>query len=295
VRDLELVLALASAGSTAGAAAALHLTQSAVSRALAQAEDRVGTVLFERGARGVAPTAAGARLVAGAGPVLAQLAELEQRVASPVAPTRVRIVCECYTAYRWLPSALAALAARMPDLRVDIAAEHTGDAVSALLDDTVQIALLTTGAVPRGREVVQRPLFADEVVFVVAATHPLAAARAIGRDDLRAYPLISSSSVRPAETRWFLGRVFGRRVPKLDVLRFPLTEAIVDAARAQMGVAVLSEWIAAAYVGAGDLVIKRAAHGPLMRPWRIAYRRAAAPAAERLHATLTAAAPRLRA
>jgi len=40
VRDLELVLALAAADSTAGAAASLHITRSAVSRALAQAEDR---------------------------------------------------------------------------------------------------------------------------------------------------------------------------------------------------------------------------------------------------------------
>ena len=96
VRDLEVVLALAAAGSTAGAVSMLHVTQSAVSRALAVAEDKLGVRLFERTARGLAPTDAGQRFIAGAGPMLAQLADFERRVRAPAAsPMRVRLVCEC--------------------------------------------------------------------------------------------------------------------------------------------------------------------------------------------------------
>src|SRR5690349_2065821 len=110
VRDLELVLAVAGAGSTVGAASRLHLTQSAVSRGLIVAEEKIGTRLFHRDARGLAPTTAGERLINGAGAVLAQLAHLEAHVREPVSqPTRIRLVCECYTAYRWLPSALMRL------------------------------------------------------------------------------------------------------------------------------------------------------------------------------------------
>jgi DNA-binding transcriptional LysR family regulator len=43
--------------------------------------------------------------------------------------------------------------------------------------------------------------------------------------------------------------------PKLSWL--PLTEAIADAARAGLGVAVLSEWIASGYLGGGDLIAKQ--------------------------------------
>ena len=46
----------------------------------------------------------------------------------------------------------------------------------------------------------------------------------------------------------------------------------MDAARAGMGVAVLSEWMASGYVERGDLVVRRLASRPLRRPWRIAYR-----------------------
>jgi LysR family transcriptional regulator for metE and metH len=293
VRDLELALALAAAGTTAGAAASLHITQSAISRALAQAEDRLGVRLFDRSVRGLTPTAAGARLVAAARPALAQLCELERLVVRPAAaPVRIRLVCECYTAYRWLPSALAQLRTIMPDLKVEIAADHTRDPMDALVRHKIDVALLTTAVVPAGGDLVQRPLFSDEVVFVVAASHPLARARTITREDLRAHPLITSSTP-PAEARWFMTSVFGRQRPRLHFVRFPLTEAIMDAARAGMGVAVLSEWMASGYLGGGDLVVKRLAAGPLRRPWRIAYHRAIAESAVRLMAALGGSAPRL--
>lgn len=294
-RDLELALALAAAGSTAGAAASMHLTQSAVSRALALAEARVGVRLFDRTARGVSPTAAGERLVAGAGVLLAQLRELERQVAAPVAaPTRLRLVCECYTAYRWLPSAMATLQQRLPGLVVDVRVEHTGDPVNALLDGSIDVALLTTSTLPRSSrgELVDHPLLADEVIFLLSSSHPLAARASLRRDDLRAHRLLTSNTP-PAEARWFLATVFGRQRPRLEFVRMPLTEAIVDAARAGLGVAVLSEWMASGYLGAGDLVVRRLSSGPLRRPWRIAYRRDVTDAATSLVGALQAAAPRL--
>ena len=297
VRDLEIVLSLAAAGSTAGAASALHITQSAVSRALAQAEDRIGARLFERTARGVLPTPAGERLVAGAGPLLAELCRLEHAVAAPATPVmKVRLVCECYTAYRWLLSAMEGLRRRKLDLEVEVAVEHTHGPVDALVRKQIDIALLTTGVLPRGRDArggfVEQPLFSDEIVFLVASSHPLAKAGSLTRRDLRAHPLITSQTP-PSEARWFLAKVFGRHVPKLNFVQLPLTEAIIDAARAGMGIAVLSEWMASDYVAAGGLEVKRFHSGPLRRPWRIAYRADVAEAAQRLTSTLVGAAPRL--
>jgi LysR family transcriptional regulator for metE and metH len=275
----------------------LHITQSAVSRALAQAEDRIGTRLFERNARGVLPTAAGERLVAGAGHLLAELCRLERDVTAPAAPVmKLRLVCECYTAYRWLLSAMEGLRRRKPDLEVEVAVEHTQEPVEALMRKQIDIALLTTAALPGGREArggfVEQPLFSDEIVFLVATAHPLAKAASLTRHDLRAHPLITSHTP-PAEARWFLTRVFGRHVPKLSFMPLPLTEAIIDAARAGMGIAVLSEWMASGYLAEGGLVVKRLHTGPLRRPWRIAYRTEVAEAAQRLTSTLLSSAPRL--
>jgi LysR family transcriptional regulator for metE and metH len=294
VRDLDLVLALAAAGSTVGAAQVMHLTQSAVSRALSQAEERVGVQLFERSARGLSPTAAGQRLLAGAAPLLRQLHELERAVAAPECePTRVRLVCECYTAYRWLPSAMANLRERWSDLQVEVGSDHTGDPVTALQRGKIDVALLTTSPLPKGQGLCEAQLFADEVVFVMSPQHALAKNRSITPGQLQGEMLISGNTPA-AEARWFTRSVFGRRRPKLEFLRFPLTEAIMDAARAGMGIAVLSEWVANGYLDGGELVVRRLASGPLRRPWRIAYREELASVAERLRGVLVAVRPHLR-
>jgi LysR family transcriptional regulator for metE and metH len=293
VRDLRVVVALAEAGTTAQAARLLHLTQPAVSRALLAAEDRAGARLFDRTPRGLLLTAAGERLVAGARLVLVELADLERRVRQPPpAPRRLRLVCECYAAYHWLPSTLMALREGLPDLELRLAVEHTGAPVAALEAGEIDVALLTSSAVPRGGPawIDERPLFSDEVVFVVAPSHPLAGRRVLSRADLRAHPLLTSP-VPPGDARWFVRRLFGRQPPHLRVEQIPLTEAILDLARAGMGIGVVSEWMASAHLGKGDLIAKRVAR-PLHRPWRLAWRREFSDGAQRLHAALQATVPR---
>jgi LysR family transcriptional regulator for metE and metH len=292
IRDLEVVLALSSAGSTARAAEALHVTQSAVSRALRQAEDKLGVQLFERGPRGLELTAAGDRLVRGASAVLAQLVDLETTVAAPLpGPVTVRLVCECYTAYRWLPSTLIKLRTTLPLLNISLAIDHTGDPLSALLAREVDIALLMS-TTPVSGDLEEMPLFSDEIVFVMSPTHPLADRNALTADELRTHTVIVSTTTSATERRWFLSRVFGHEKPRLPFLSLPLTEAMIDAARAGMGVAILSEWITSPYLGGGDLLVKRFVHGPLTRPWRLAFRPEARAIAQKLGAALEGAAPR---
>ncbi len=136
------------------------------------------------------------------------------------------------------------------------------------------MALITTSALPKGRSgsVEQRTLFTDEIVFIVSTSHPLATRAALDRTDLATYPLITS---RPSaeEAAWFVRSVFGRTKPNVRFERLPLTEAIVDVARAGLGIAVLSEWVASPHLGLGGLVAKRLSSGPLERPWHFAYQR----------------------
>ncbi len=286
VRDLQVVMAISSAGSTVRAAAILHLTQSAVSRALALAEEKLGQPIFARSAQGLAPTAAGRTLVEGGAAILRQLADLEAEATAPAdPPLAMRIACECYTAYRWLPSALAALHRNQPNVDITLAIEHTASPVPALLNGTLDVALVTTSKVRGG--LVSQPLFSDEVVFVVSASHPLAAKSALSLRDLEDYPLIVSSQTPKPETSWFMKAVFGKTKPRLQRIQFPLTEAILDAARAGMGIAIMSEWIAEPYLANGDLRAMRLRGKAIRRPWRIAYPKKQAAAAAKLAAALT--------
>jgi len=291
VRDLRVVLAVASAGSTAQAASLLHLTQPAVSRALLAVEEKLGTQLFDRTPRGLVLNTAGERLVGAGARVLGELRELERLVRAPSAPpAKLRIVCECYTAYHWLPSTLGRLRETLPGLTIELAVEHAADPVAALVDERVDAALLTASRIPQGEPLEEKRLFSDEVVFVLAPTHPLAPKQALTRTDLLAHTLLAGRVPAP-DARWFMQRVLGRDARRMRLEQLPLTEAIIDMARAGMGVAVLSEWIAQPHLGRGDLVVKRLASGPLRRPWRLAWRRDVRESALRLHGVLADTAP----
>lgn len=153
----------------------------------------------------------------------------------------------------------------------------------------MDVALLTA-AVPKGR-VEQRPLFSDEILFVMSRNHPLAGKKSLTPADLKHSTLLTSNRVPRGESRWFLSAVFGKATPRLRFEYLPLTEAMIDLARAGQGVAILSEWIATPHMKGGDLVAKRLAAGPLRRPWRIAWQKSHRDAAQRLAAALAAFAP----
>lgn len=78
--DTRWVLAVARAGSLAGAARALAVSHATVFRRLNAIERRLGVALFERARSGYAPTAAGDAVVATAEQVEAQMQALERRV-----------------------------------------------------------------------------------------------------------------------------------------------------------------------------------------------------------------------
>jgi LysR family transcriptional regulator, regulator for metE and metH len=113
-------------------------------------------------------------------------------------------------------------------------------------------------------------------------------------DDLQTTTLLVSTVTPPAESQRFLQQVLGRRKLRLAIQRLPLTEAILDAARAGMGVAVLSEWIAGPHLARGDLVARRLTRGPLHRPWRLASRKEVGSLAVPLKHALEATVPHTR-
>lgn len=79
--DLQLVLAVARAGSLSGAARALGISHATVFRRLGGVETRLGLRLFERGRAGYAATAAGETVAAAAARVEAEVAGVERQVA----------------------------------------------------------------------------------------------------------------------------------------------------------------------------------------------------------------------
>lgn len=120
--DLELVLAVREHGSLMGAAAALDVTPSVVTKRLAALEARLGQRLFQRTTRRVSPTAEGDIVCARAGTLLRGFteleAELQERHAEPAGP--IRLAATFGFGRLWLGPALAAFQAQYPRVQVHL-------------------------------------------------------------------------------------------------------------------------------------------------------------------------------
>src|SRR5258706_12334550 len=99
IRHLKLLTAVAEEQSVTEAGKRLHLTQSALSHQLRDAEEKLGTALFLRLGRKMVLTPAGERLIVCARRVLDELSNTEVQIEglNGGAPGEVRLTTETYT------------------------------------------------------------------------------------------------------------------------------------------------------------------------------------------------------
>src|SRR5580765_2340331 len=104
IRHLKLLAAVAEEESVTAAGKRLHLTQSALSHQLRDAEEKLGTPLFLRLGKRMALTAAGKKVLDVARRILKDLKEVESQVLGLNGDSHsvIRLSTECYTCYHWL-------------------------------------------------------------------------------------------------------------------------------------------------------------------------------------------------
>ena len=252
VRHLKLMRAIAEAGGVTRAAGRLHLSQSAVSHQLLALERDLGARLFDRVGKRMVPTAAGAQLVGAARRLLGELAELERSVdGRRDARIPLRVTSSCYTSYNWLPAALGHFAERHPNLELEIVLDVTRRAVPALIADEIDVAIVTDP--PRddtwGRELV----IDSDLVALASPRHPVCKRLVQGglrwgalHDCAVLVPDIADSDLARLDdaVRSSWARESGQRVAgPITVRKIPLTEALLELARAGTGVVIIDRWV----------------------------------------------------
>ncbi|OII69658.1 LysR family transcriptional regulator [Streptomyces sp. CC77] len=180
-RELRVIAEVERAGSFSGAAAALGMTQPAVSHSVRGSERAIGAVLFDRGRHGARPTAAGTRVAGYARRVL-RLLDVMVAEARTVAGAGVgnatgtlRIAAFRSAALHLLPSALKRLAARHPGIEPQVRivreiGEGTAGEVAAGRADLAVATLGTSSPVPAG--LVGGTLLTEPYALVHPAGHP---------------------------------------------------------------------------------------------------------------------------
>jgi LysR family transcriptional regulator for metE and metH len=270
IRHLKLVAAIAETGSVTLAGNRLHLTQSALSHQLRDAEEQLGVPLFERRNRRMALTAAGERLLQSARTVLDELARAEKEIqhsnGNGAAKGVLRLSTECYTVYHWLPPRLRLFQHKFPAVDFQLVVEATDNPFEALLEGKLDLAIVCEPI--RNRRIRCTPLFEDEVVIVVPPEHRLAGKRFAAPEDFAAENLIIYP---PKEDSTVLNRflipagIFPRRIQEVM-----LTDVIIEMVRGGLGVAALAKWAVLPQLDSGALVGLSLTQQGFRRTWSAA-------------------------
>jgi len=203
--DLRVFLAVAEAEHVTAAAARLHLSQPAVTRAIGRLEDQFGVRLFDRPGHRVRLNGFG-RVVAGhAGKIVAQLDAASTDIAGLLdphaGPVRIGFVRSLGT---WLvPDLIRSFRAVEPGVEFQLQQGLSEQVADQLLNGDVDLIL--TSPRPRRPEQVSWELLTDErLELAVPPGHRLAARRRIRLGEVAAEPFVAlavSSEFREVSDR----------------------------------------------------------------------------------------------
>ncbi|PWN57278.1 LysR family transcriptional regulator [Abyssibacter profundi] len=265
LNHLAIFHAVARAGSVTGGAEVLGVSQSAVSRQLAEFEARQGVSLFDRRPRGVVLTAPGRVLLDYAERLFAiraqaelALDDLRHRRLGRLAIGASRTI----GAYM-LPQAFAQFTRDNPGIELSLTVENTETIERQLLDGRIDIGFAEGVA---DDAALDYTVFAqDELVLIAAPRHPLAGAGTVQLDQLRDQLVLmheAGSGTRAVTEQWLADR--GVRLQ--PAMTLASTEALKQTVATGLGVALLSAQAIRMELAAGLLVRLSLDGGPFRRP-----------------------------
>ena len=190
MRALECLVTIVEQGSLTKAAAALHMSQSALSHQIAAIERELGTPVVERLPRGIRPTAAGLAAVAEAriAVAAADRAVMAGRRVAAGSGGRIRIACaETMTAWVLVP-VLRSWRRRVPDVELDLKEYTSADRMlDVLLRGEADIVV---GPPPTLTDEHIEVLGSEEIVVVAGPEHRFSKMDAVPLAELSAEPLV---------------------------------------------------------------------------------------------------------
>lgn len=217
LRQLRVFLAVVAHGSFSRAADAVGLTQSAVSRGVAELEEALGVRLLDRTTREVVPTEVGQALAPAIDRILAQLEDTleETRQLGERYRGRVVIASAPTISARLMPLYVTNCARQFPDIRLSVRDNVQVDGLEQIRAGAVDFGVLID---PQAREgLTIAPLATDPFCFVCRRDHPLADALTVRWSALGNIPLVlldSASGSRP-----LIDQIFVRHGVAPDVVQ----------------------------------------------------------------------------
>jgi DNA-binding transcriptional LysR family regulator len=191
LRQVECFAIAAEAGTMTAAAARLHLSQSAVSLAVAGLERSLGVQLLIRNrARGLALTAAGQTFLPQARDLLAHAEDVRAGAEAAGAALTGRLTVGCFrtTAPFLLPVLLETFGREHPEVELSFVEGPLGDIQQALLDGICEVAIMYD--IDLSPAIECEALYGRVPYVLVAPGHPLADRDVLRVEDLAGHDMI---------------------------------------------------------------------------------------------------------
>lgn len=189
LRHIRYLLAIVDHGGFTRAAAALHVSQPALSQQIRQLEALLGAQLLERSGRGVRTTDAGAAWVEHARRVVRDL-DAGRRAIDDVADLSrgalTLAVTPSFTAYLVAPL-VTAFHARHPGVALSVREMSLERIEEALAHDEADLGIAFTDV--RSAEIEVQPLHSEQLSLIVGSRHPLRKKALVARADFETVSL----------------------------------------------------------------------------------------------------------
>ena len=182
--QMRLLVEIANYKSLSGAAEALSLTQSGLSRQLASLESFIGQPLFVRHGRGVEPTEAGQKLLEAARSAyqLIDSTVVQLRDQHGVTAGSLNVATIHTLSYYFMANVIARFMAQRPNANVSLLGRSSPGVVELVEAGRAEIGFVYDSAVASD-ELEITPLFEEEMCFVVHENSRFAALSAISLNE----------------------------------------------------------------------------------------------------------------
>lgn len=196
LRKLEIFVTVAQLGSFSEAARTLHIAQPAVSIAVRKLEESLNVTLLDRSGRQVLLTAEGEHLLQRARNILQQVEELQSSTGAlrDLLKGELSIACPSMLATYFLPDLLSGFLSEYPGLTASVTQAGTTRVQQMLLEDEIEIGVITAAASEHSAELELLPLVKEQMVVCVAQDHPWAKRRYLRPQELDGAPMVAYES-----------------------------------------------------------------------------------------------------
>lgn len=237
LEHIEGFVEVAKRGNLSRAAESLYVHQPTLTARLQALERELGEPLFVRTPRGMRLSEAGRAFLPFAQRALRALHEGRQSVVDVRSATAGRLVLGAAPAVSTyaLPDVLARFTTEHPRVEIAVRTGHSEDVLEMVLREDVQLGLMRTIAHP---DVETWPFYEEDLVLVVAPSHPFAGRRSVKTSDLSGEHIIlfdrTSSWYELTQALFLRAAVTPRGLMELDNI-----EAAKHMVQRMLGVAFL--------------------------------------------------------